>query len=192
MDDRELRMKIQALDPLSNDVEVRSVDDESSQKMLEGIMEQSVESQRRSPMAYLVGVAAIAALVIGGLALFNGGNEPQGPPLALSLGQSDSLSSCILLTADILADVPLAFSGTVTGVGDETVTLSVDKWYVGGDASTVELSAPSGLGALIGSIDFTEGGQYLISAYDGVVNYCGYSGPATPELQALYDEAFPG
>ena len=26
---------------------------------------------------------------------------------------------------------------------------------------------------------------------DGVVNYCGFSGPATPELQALFDAALP-
>lgn len=191
MDDRELRSKIQALDPISDDVVIRPVDDPSSQEMLEGIMEQSNEPQRRRPVTYLVGVAAIAALVLGGFALFNGTNEPVGPPLALSLGESNSLASCIVLTPDILADVPLAFAGTVTSVESETVTLSVDEWYVGGDAATVELSAPSGLGALIGSIEFTEGSQYLISAYDGVVNYCGFSGPATPELQAIYDEAFP-
>lgn len=192
MDDRELRKKIQALDPFFKDVDVRSVDDPSSQQMLEGIMEQSNEPRRRSPIGYLAGVAAIAALVLGGVALFNGTNEPEGPPLALSLGESDSLSSCIQLTPDILADVPLAFAGTVTSVEGETVTLSVDEWFVGGDAASVELSAPSGLGALIGSIEFTEGSQYLISAFDGVVNYCGFSGPATPELQAIYDEAFPG
>ncbi len=45
--------------------------------------------------------------------------------------------------------------------------------------------------ALIGGVEFVPGQQYLITAYDGVVNYCGHSGPATPELQALFDQAFP-
>lgn len=192
MDDRELRLKIQALDPLSDDVDVRSVDEPSSQQMLEGIMETKTESWNRRPAAYLIGAAAVVAVVLGGFALFNGTDTPASPPLALSLGESDALASCIVLTADVLDDVPLAFAGTVTGVEGETVTLSVDEWYVGGDAETVELSAPSGLGALIGSIEFSGGEQYLISAFDGVVNYCGFSGPATPDLQAIYDEAFPG
>jgi hypothetical protein len=29
-----------------------------------------------------------------------------------------------------------------------------------------------------------------VSAFDGTVNYCGFSGESTPELRALYDEAF--
>ena len=191
MDDRELRMKIQALDPITSDVAIRSVDDPSSHELLEGIMETNTESSRRGPARYLIGAAAVVALVLGGFVLFNGADTPAEPPLALSLGEPDALASCMVLTADVLDDVPLAFAGTVTGIEGETVTLSVDEWYVGGDASSVELSAPSGLDALIGSIEFTEGDQYLISAYDGVVNYCGFSGPATPELQAVYDEAFP-
>jgi hypothetical protein len=143
-------------------------------------------------VAYVLGAAAVVALVLGGVALFNGTDTPASPPLALSLGEPDALASCIVLTADVLDDAPLAFAGTVTAIDGETVTLSVDEWYVGGDAETVELSAPAGMEALIGSIEFTEGEQYLVSAYDGVVNYCGFSGPATPELQAIYDEAFPG
>ncbi|HEY5889611.1 MAG TPA: hypothetical protein VIW94_02775 [Acidimicrobiia bacterium] len=192
MDDRELRMKIQALDPISSDVVVRSVDDSSSHELLEGIMETNTESSSRGPVRFLIGAAAVVALVLGGFVLFNGTDTPAEPPLALSLGEPDALASCMVLTADILDDVPLAFAGTVTAIEGETVTLTVDEWYVGGDASSVELSAPAGLEALIGSIEFTEGEQYLISAYDGVVNYCGFSGPATPELQAVYDEAFPG
>lgn len=192
MKDEDLRKKLQDLDPLSHGVEVRSVDDPSSQQMLEGIMETRIESPSRGPVAYIASVAAVAALVLGGVALFNGNSQPDSPPLALSLGQPDALASCIVLTPDILDDVPLAFAGTVTSIDGELVTLAVDEWYVGGDAASVELSAPAGLEALIGSIEFTEGGQYLISAYDGVVNYCGFSGAATPELQAVYDAAFPG
>jgi len=53
------------------------------------------------------------------------------------------------------------------------------------------LVAPEGMEALIGGVTFEPGQQYLITATDGVVNYCGFSGPATPELQALFDQAFP-
>jgi hypothetical protein len=190
MEDQELRKRIQGLDPVSDDVQTRAVDDGSSRQMLEGIMEQTVNSTSNPAIRYLLGAAAVAVLVLGGLALFN--SEPAGPPLALSLGENDALASCIQVSPEVLAEAPLAFSGTVTTVAGETVTLEVDEWYVGGDAAVVELTAPAGLEALIGTVDFVEGESYLISAYDYTVNYCGFSGPATPELQAVYDQAFPG
>ncbi|CAN5134625.1 hypothetical protein BH23ACT9_BH23ACT9_17420 [soil metagenome] len=90
----------------------------------------------------------------------------------------------------ILADMSPAFAATATAVGGETITLAVDRWYAGGDADTVVLHAPAGLEALIGGIDFVVGEEYLITAAGGSVNYCGYPGPATPELIAAFDEAF--
>ena len=45
--------------------------------------------------------------------------------------------------------------------------------------------------ALLGSVVFEDGGHYLISAGDGEVRSCGLSGEVSPELQAIYDEAFP-
>jgi len=35
------------------------------------------------------------------------------------------------------------------------------------------------------------GQKYLITAAEGNVNFCGYSGPATPELTAAFDAALP-
>lgn len=52
------------------------------------------------------------------------------------------------------------------------------------------LRAPSGLEALIDGFEFEVGKQYLITAADGNVNYCGYSGIATPELTAAFSDAF--
>jgi hypothetical protein len=46
--------------------------------------------------------------------------------------------------------------------------------------------------ALIDGFDFEVGQQYLITAAEGTVNFCGYSGPATPELTAAFDQAFAG
>jgi hypothetical protein len=34
------------------------------------------------------------------------------------------------------------------------------------------------------------GDQYLISAQGGSVNYCGFSGPSTPDLRAGFETAF--
>jgi hypothetical protein len=142
--------------------------------------------------------AAVAALAIAGAAIggaFDGDGAPQqaAPPLQISAGEGqDPMAMCIQLSPEVIAQVPLAFEGTATAVDGEQVTLDVDRWYVGGDAATVQLSAPAGMLALTGGIDFEVGQPYIIAAYDGVVAYCGLSGPATPELQSLYDTAFPG
>ena len=37
-------------------------------------------------------------------------------------------------------------------------------------------------------VEFTVGTSYLVTAVDGVVQPCGVSAPASPELEALYDE----
>ena len=68
----------------------------------------------------------------------------------------------------------------MSSVEGDTVHLDVDHWFKGGDAGQVVLNAPQGMEALIASIPFEVGRQYLITAYDGNVNYCGFSGPSTP------------
>ena len=198
MEHEDLKSRLQKLDPTASGLEIKSVDDVSSQEMLENIMNQPVESKNPRPAWYLLGAAAVAAIAFGAASLLGGGSDPDviaGPDpeaLELSLGESNALASCIALSPEILRDVPLAFAGTVTAVEGEHATLAVDEWFVGGDASTVSLFAPAGFEALIGGIDFEEGKSYLVSAYEGVVNYCGFSGESNPELKALYDEAFGG
>jgi hypothetical protein len=88
--------------------------------------------------------------------------------------------------------MPLAFRGTATEVGGDVVTLKVDHWFKGGDAEEVVLRAPQGLEALIDGIAFEADREYLISATDGQVNYCGFSGEVTPELEAGFEAAFEG
>jgi hypothetical protein len=56
----------------------------------------------------------------------------------------------------------------------------------------VVLETTPGMEALIGGIAFDVGQLYLITAADGTVNFCGYSGVATPEMTAAFDEAFGG
>jgi hypothetical protein len=97
---------------------------------------------------------------------------------------------CIMFSVEELARAPLAFEGTVTAVDGDAVTLTVDEWFKGGDAGQVVLNAPQGLEALIDGFPFEVGSQYLITAYDGNVNYCGFSGQSTPEMRAAFEQAF--
>lgn len=142
--------------------------------------------------------AAVIAIVALGVAMLgDDADEPEqaggGEAIELSLGEGqDAMASCLALSPEMLTPMPLAFAGTATAIDGERVVLDVTQWYQGGDAATVELTAPAGLEALIGGIDFQVGQSYLVSAADGFVNYCGFSGPDTPELRAIYDAAFAG
>ncbi|MDH5521366.1 MAG: hypothetical protein OEZ14_12630 [Acidimicrobiia bacterium] len=121
------------------------------------------------------------------------GDVATGVTLELDLGESNAMASCLPVDAATLSQMAPAFQGTVTAVEGETITLDVDTWYAGvEEADTVQLHAEQGLEALIGGIDFQVGEPYLITAANGTINYCGYSGPADPTLTALFDEAFAG
>lgn len=147
--------------------------------------------ERTSNRRWLPAAAALA--VVAGIAAafaLGGGNAAQ--PLVLSAGHDDPMAMCIQFSVEELAKAPLAFEGVVTSADGETIELDVARWFKGGDADAVVLEAPAGMEALIGGIPFEEGGSYLITAYDGTVNYCGFSGPATADLRAAFDEAFGG
>lgn len=196
----ELRSQLKRLDPMRPDVPTESLTTPSSRARLEHIMstptiERPDQPTRRTRTPWYAAVAAVAviAVAIGGVvSLSNDGSPAASEPLTLTAGGGDAMASCIALSADILADMEVAFEGTVTDVAGPTVTLSIDRWFVGGDAEEVIVTAPAGLEALIGGITFEQGGSYLVSATSGVVNYCGYSGPSTPELTAVFEQAFPG
>ncbi len=144
--------------------------------------------------AVLGGVAAATAVVAGVAALRDDGSTTTAP-LVLS-GGGDALASCMPFSTEILAEMPTALEGTVTAVDGPTVTLTIDRWYhdsTNSSALEVVVNAPQGMEALIGGVAFETGNSYLITAdTDGNVNYCGYSAPATDELRAAFDEAFPG
>lgn len=151
---------------------------------------------RRRPAVVIIALA-VATFVIAAAIILTGGDDPAHETTAaetveLSLGDGGALASCLPVDAAILADMSPAFAATATAVEGEDVTLTVEHWYAGGDADTVVLHASAGMEALIAGFDIEVGERYLITAAEGTLNYCGYSGPATPELQALFDEAFTG
>jgi hypothetical protein len=195
----ELRNRLRRIDPHPADVPVESATSPRARAKLEEIMTTTAPTEnpraphRRRLLAVAAAVAVVAALAVGIGALVSSGDDaPESAPLQLTTGETGgAFASCLQLTPEALAAAPLAFGGTVTAVDGDVVTLAVDHWYVGGDATTVQVTATMGLQALIGEVDFTVGGRYLVSAYDGIVDLCGFSGPATPELQAVYDQAFP-
>jgi len=192
----QLRERLARLDPMHQGVDTEP----PSKELLEGIMSTPVVEQpetgpEQRSNRWLVGIAAAAALVLavgGVIALTRGETDPvaAGPPLELNAAGEDAMASCIMFSVEELARAPLAFEGTVTAVEGDMVTLDVDHWFKGGDAGQVILKAPQDMQALIAGIPFEVGRQYLITAYDGNVNYCGFSGPSTPEFRADFEQAF--
>ena len=161
----------------------------------------SPSNPRRWYMMAGAAAAAVAVLAVGAIAMTGGDDDPEvAEPvttqpdeltvLELSSGNDDVMASCMVVDASIIAQNQIAFRGTVTMAENGVVQLTVDDAYVGVDEQVVTLSAPEGMEALIGGVAWEVGAPYLVSAWEGTVNYCGQTGPATPELQAIYDEAF--
>jgi hypothetical protein len=208
----ELREQLAHLDPMHPGVPVESVATSSSRTRLEHIMNTpvindtttysprddamtNIRRNRRRPWMLGIAAAAVAAIAGAGIIVNLGGNdaaEVDSAPLELSVHGGDALTSCMMFDVSILADMSPAFAATATGVDDAMVTLTVDRWYTGGDADTVVLHSPDTSPGLIAGFEFAVGKQYLITAAEGNVNFCGYSGLATPELTAAFDAAFPG
>jgi hypothetical protein len=196
----ELRNRLSRLDPMASDVPTEPVTTESSQQLLEEIMttpnvEQpgSSGTPNKRPWIAAVATAAVVIVAIGAVGLLSrDGGDPvaAGPPLELNAGGEDPMAMCIQFSVEELAKAQVAFEGTVSSVDGDAVTLDVDTWFTGGDAAQVVLNAPQGLEALIDGFAFEEGAQYLITAYDGNVNYCGFSAKSTPEMRAAFEEAF--
>lgn len=193
----ELFDRLRAADPVSRTTPVEAADTFRTRSLMEEAMAsdltRKVQGPRWIPVA--IGAGAVAAAVGGVLLLGSGlGNDPATVGLRLSLpgAAGTSMTSCIQFSVAELARMPLAFAGTVTGVEGSAVDLSVDTWYSGGEASTVEVSAPEGASTALlgGEIQFVVGEQYLITATGGFVNLCGFSGASTPELRSAFEAAF--
>jgi len=201
--DDELRARLARLDPAGG-LPVEPAGGLRAAQQMERAMQildppPSLDDRRRSRRPMLAGAAALAAAaaVVGGVVLA-GGDDPAAPPadepttLALSLPAGDAMSSCMVFEEQLLADMPVAFAGTVESVADGAVVLDVDHWFAGGDADRVELATPGADTSYEIGLSFTEGRRYLVTATDGTVNGCGYTAPATPDMEAAFDRAFAG
>lgn len=190
MDD-ELLHRLQDADPARTDAPAASwIDDLVEEAMND---EREPAPSRRTWM--LAGAAAVAVIAGGvGFAVMGGDDEPDRPSrpsvTELALPASDPMMMCVQFSVDALRPMETAFSATAAEVEGEAVLLEVDHWYAGGDADQVRLLAGSPAVLLEGGITFTEGERYLVTATEGTVNTCGFSGAYTDEMAAAYEEAF--
>lgn len=202
-DDDELRARLRRIDPVAPDTALDPSPSLSARQLLERAMTETTTTpptapprSSRLPLA-LAAAASVVALAVGA-ALLAGGDSPTATPkskstLALQLPPSGVMSSCIPFSVATLKGMSPAFAGTVTAVDGDTVTLSVDHWYTGGSADVVTLTQPGGTtSAALDGVTFVTGKRYLVTAANGTVNGCGYSGEATPDYEKAFAEAFGG
>lgn len=109
--------------------------------------------------------------------------------LALSMPTTPE-ARCRAFDVAVLRTMQVALEGTVTATGNRRTTLTVDHWFAGGNAERVTIDVPDGRTSESVGIEFRSGARYLVTATDGTVHGCGYSGPATSELESAFAEAF--
>lgn len=213
--DDALRARLRAADPAASlgpadpDGVARLLEDTMSHDIDTQVPERQTGTRGRNPLTWLV--AAAAVLVIAGVGVFtltgtdddttappiaddNGSGDGGGEPVVISLrAPAASTGRCMMPSAEVLSQQQVAFEGTVEKIDEGTVVLTPTEFYAGDEADRVEVDAPAEqLTNLIGAVEFEVGGTYLVSATDGQVTVCGFSGPATPELEQLYADAFGG
>jgi hypothetical protein len=211
LSDDELRARLSRLDPAPAGSPVDPVTSPRAQELVERIMQtpetptlptpepvDEPAARRRRPWLLAVAAAVLLVALVGIVWAVSGGSPSGIAPggedpttLALELPPSDVAGSCLMFDVNVLAEMPVAFAGTVTALDGGQVTLDVDRWYRGGDADVVTVAVADGqTSAALDGVDFRDGERYLITATDGTVNGCGFSGPATPELEQAFQQAF--
>jgi hypothetical protein len=151
-------------------------------------------TSRRSPRRWWwlgAAAAAIAVLAVGGALLANRGGSSDEQAVTFQLPGADaSMQMCLAVTDYVPDPAAQAFAGTVTAVDAAGVTLDVDHWYTttGDQAGVVTLTAGTDVSVALDGVEFVEGQRYLVTVLNGEVQICGVSAPATPELEALYDQ----
>ena len=137
----------------------------------------------------LAAVGAAAAIVVS-----MGLGQPSGPTVALtSPGGGDPMATslkCMETTPELVATGTLAFAGTVSSIEGDTVTLDVTEQFAGepvGAVTTQQGSPEISDGA---SPVYEVGEKWLVTSDGENIFSCGLSAQETPELRAIYGEAF--
>jgi hypothetical protein len=146
---------------------------------------------RRAWLAVAIAATGLAAAAAIAVPLVLGGS-PTVEPLALPDGAGLAGGSCLPVTADGLLDQEQAFAARVLSVEGETVTLEVTERFAGDVADRVTVPQVDPMASDFSQAPFAVGDTYLVVATDGSIAGCGLSGPESPELRALYSEAFSG
>lgn len=203
--DDELRERLRAADPAAA---LPPTDPDRVARLLESTMSHDVTDESRetgthdrSPLTWVVAAAAAAVIAVAGGFLFLNGDDgaqevaptPDDTSVTQLQAPAPNGARCMVPTAAVLSNAEVAFDGEVQEISEGMVTLAPTRWYAGEETDLVTVTAPDrDLAQLLVSVEFEEGGRYLVAANDGQVMICGFSAEHDDELAALYAEAFGG
>lgn len=212
-EDRQLRAILGQADPARD---LTPADPQGLARLLEDTMNDDATTtgttpvRRRGALTWLAGAAAVAVIAGGGFAVASstGGDDPVKPqaggssgptattdpvtPVVVTLQAPSLAAKCAMPSPEILAQFDTAFSGTVTAIDGDVVTLAPTEVFAGESADEIEIvGAHPDMRALGGQVTFEVGQTYYVSATGGQVSACGYSGAASDsQLTQMYDVAF--
>ncbi|GAB3932911.1 hypothetical protein GCM10029976_039530 [Kribbella albertanoniae] len=185
MSDDELLARLKAADPASR----RDAPQPDLDRLLEIPMTTTTQRRRRLFPAVAAGLLIATGGLIWGITTANDQPPAATPAVKLTVG-SGAEGKCRAPEVADLQRLPIAFEGKVTAVTGDLISLQVAHWYRGGPAGNVEVQAmPEDVATLL-AVDFQVGETYLVSAANNQVTICGLSGPATPDLRHLYEQAY--
>lgn len=200
MTDDELRDQLRGTDPAAS-LEPLSQDQVS--QLLGSMMDEERAPVSRPGLGFWSGkgkplvaalVLAAAAAGVFGAVWTDSESDPTLAPVRVALpaiADDGMQAKCAPPTVDELRTSELAVQGRVTGVSDAVVTIAVSRVWSGSAVDVLEVTQTSGASELLlGGTAFEVGQSYLLSVQDGEVRGCGFSGVASPELEALFEEAF--
>jgi hypothetical protein len=191
----ELDDRLRRSDPLPSGWSPEPPDGLRPRALLEHVMSTPVlestdeSAPRRSPRRWWWLGAFAAAVVLVVLANRGGGSDEQAVAFQLP-GADAAMQMCLLVTDYVPDPAAQAFAGTVTAVDAAGVTMDVDRWYTttGEQADVVDLTGGTDVSVALDGVEFVEEQSYLVTVLNGEVQICGVSAPASPELEALYDQ----
>lgn len=211
MSDDELFARLRSADPAGS---LPAADPDRVARLLEDAMTHDTMTEsretgirHRGPLTWLVAAAAVVLIAGAGILTFgNLGDDPATPPTAgadPSAGPADptvtelalpaaTAGRCLVPNARSLSGAAYAVDADVTSVTDGVATLDATEWYAGEPTDQVRVAqSDADLQALIGAPAFEVGQRYLVAGTDtGRVMVCGFSGPYSADLAALYSRAF--
>jgi hypothetical protein len=111
----------------------------------------------------------------------------------LELSNTDPLTQmCLEITPEVVAAADLAFRAEVTGIEGGIVSLRVTERFAGEVGDIVQVTQGDDEPIDGAPLLFVDGATYLIATEGTTIGSCGESGIVSPELEAIYDAAFPG
>lgn len=194
-DDRSLREQLQRADPARGLAPLPPtwLDHRMEQIMTDAPLTPAADPRRSLAMRVWVPIAAVATAAAAAVAIavpLMLGGAPTVEPLALPEGGGLASGSCLPVSVETLQAQEQAFAARVLSVEDDLVTFEVTERFAGDVSDRVTMPQVDELSSDFSLVPFAVGDSYLVTATAGTVTGCGLSGADTPELRAIYADAF--